>query len=187
MYSFDYARIFYASSLHWYIRRHVTNKNVTNVYYSIARVMKRAGNVCNFNAAICRAGNTFADNREQTQIFQMFNGGLSRHRAHNVSLFKRLCVLERRSNYPARILRTQPGAYFWCYRLGNTPRGAVLRTISAAINYVPRVFFHVDPQRREAKRRYETRLKKMSVRKVVAPDRRERQKKQKTRERGHYI
>lgn len=127
---------------------------------------------------MCHTEKIFVDNREQTQIFQMFNEGLC-----SVSLFN-LYVRERHSNYLVHILRAQPGAYFWCYRLGNTPRGAVLRTISAAINYVLRVFFRVDPQRREAKRRYKARLKKMSVEVYVGkvvPDRRERKKKQNER------
>lgn len=39
---------------------------------------------------------------------------------------------------------TQPGAYPRCYRVRNTPRGAVVRTISTAINYPPRVLLRVD-------------------------------------------
>lgn len=52
-------------------------------------------------------------------------------------------IATRRRDYTVHILRTQPGAYSRCYQLGNTPRGAVLRTISTAINYVPRVFLRV--------------------------------------------
>lgn len=37
------------------------------------------------------------------------------------------------------------------YRLRNTPRGALARTISAAINYAPRVFLRVDLPRQETK------------------------------------